>query len=273
MHFVLSQGKMREILRTEDETMAIPVKLQVFEGPLDLLLHLIEKNKIDIYDIPIVEITEQYMDYIREMERQDLNVVSEFLVMAATLISIKAKMLLPPEINEEGEEEDPREELVQQLLEYKMYKYMSYELMDRQVDADRILYKQPTLPEEVKNYRQPVDLDQLVKDVDLKKLREIFEDMMRRQADKIDPIRSKFGTIEKEEISLDEKMDYVEDFAKKNRRFSFRKLLKKQKSKTELIVTFLSVLELMKSGKIHIRQERLFDDIEITSDIAEGEAD
>jgi len=106
--------------------MGIPVKLQVFEGPLDLLLHLIDKNKIDIYDIPIVEITEQYMDYIRQMKEADLNIMSEFMVMAATLLDIKCRMLLPKEVNEEGEEEDPREELVQQLLEYKMYKYMSY---------------------------------------------------------------------------------------------------------------------------------------------------
>ena len=93
--------------------MAISVKLEAFEGPLDLLLHLIEKNKIDIYDIPIVEITAQYLDYIRQMQREDMNVMSEFLVMAATLIDIKCKMLLPKEVNEDGEEEDPRAELVQ----------------------------------------------------------------------------------------------------------------------------------------------------------------
>ena len=105
--------------------MAIPIKLEAFEGPLDLLLHLIEKNKIDIYDIPIVEITAQYLDYIKQMETDDMNVMSEFLVMAATLIDIKCKMLLPREVDESGEEEDPRAELVQKLLEYKMYKYMS----------------------------------------------------------------------------------------------------------------------------------------------------
>ena len=105
--------------------MGIPVKLEAFEGPLDLLLHLIDKNKVNIYDIPIVEITAQYMEYIHEMQRQDLNVMSEFLLMAATLLAIKSKMLLPKEINEEGEEEDPRQELVEQLLEYKLYKYMS----------------------------------------------------------------------------------------------------------------------------------------------------
>lgn len=126
--------------------MALSVKLQAFEGPLDLLLHLIEKNKVDIYDIPIVEITEQYLDYIKAMETEDMNVMSEFLVMAATLLDIKCKMLLPKEVNEEGEEEDPRAELVQKLLEYKMYKYMSYELKDRQVDAARTLFKGKTMP-------------------------------------------------------------------------------------------------------------------------------
>ena len=104
--------------------MGIPVKLEAFEGPLDLLLHLIEKNKIDIYDIPIVEITEQYMEYIRQMQEENLNIMSEFMVMAATLLDIKCKMLLPKEVTEEGEEKDPREELVQQLLEYKMFKYI-----------------------------------------------------------------------------------------------------------------------------------------------------
>ena len=88
--------------------MELTVKLETFEGPLGLLLHLLEKNKVNIYDIPIVEITEQYLDYIRQMETEDMNVVSEFLVMAATLIDIKCRMLLPKEVNEEGEEEDPR---------------------------------------------------------------------------------------------------------------------------------------------------------------------
>ena len=94
--------------------MAIPVKLEVFEGPLDLLLYLIDKNKVDIYDIPIVEITAQYLEYVRAMDHEDMNVVSEFLVMAATLLDIKCRMLLPKEVNEDGEEEDPRAELVQQ---------------------------------------------------------------------------------------------------------------------------------------------------------------
>lgn len=121
--------------------MALEVKLEVFEGPLDLLLHLIEKNKVDIYDIPIVEITEQYLDYIRQMQTEDMNVMSEFLLMAATLLDIKCRMLLPREVNEEGEEEDPRAELVEKLLEYKMYKYMSFELRDMELDAAKSFYR------------------------------------------------------------------------------------------------------------------------------------
>ena len=155
--------------------MELTVKLQVFEGPLDLLLHLLDKNKVNIYDIPIVEITNQYMEYIAEMKRQDLNVLSEFLVMAATLIDIKSKMLLPKSENEEEEEEDPRNELVQQLLEYKMYKCMAYELKDRQMDAQKVLFKEPTIPEEVLAFEEPVNLEELVSDVTLAKLNEIFK--------------------------------------------------------------------------------------------------
>ena len=177
--------------------MGIPVKLQVFEGPLDLLMHLIDKNKIDIYDIPIVEITNQYMDYIHAMEKEDMNIMSEFLVMAATLLDIKCRMLLPKEVNEEGEEEDPRQELVEQLLQYKMYKYMSYELRDRQIEGERSIYKDATIPEEVAKYEEPVDMDQLIGDLTLAQLRRIFNAVIRRQNDKIDPVRSKFGKIER----------------------------------------------------------------------------
>ncbi len=245
--------------------MAISVKLQVFEGPLDLLLHLIEKNKVDIYDIPIVEITEQYLDYIKAMETQDMNVMSEFLVMAATLLDIKCRMLLPKEVNEEGEEEDPRAELVQKLLEYKMYKYMSYELKDRQVDAARTLFKGKTLPKEIEDYRPPIDMKELLGDADLGKLQELFKMVMRRQEDKIDPVRSTFGQIEKDEIDMDLKTVYIENYIHTHRTFSFRELLEKQGSKMEIIVTFLVMLELMKLGKISIVQEDTFDDILITS--------
>lgn len=244
--------------------MAIPVHLQVFDGPLDLLLHLIDKNKVDIYDIPIALITDQYMEYIDEMKRQDMNVMSEFLVMAATLLDIKCRMLLPKEVNEEGEEEDPREEMVRQLFEYKMYKYMSYELKDRQIDADRVLYKPQTMPKEIEEYRPPIDYEQLMGDMTLSKLNGIFKSMMRRQVDKIDPIRSSFGKIEREEIDMDEKTSYIESYALKHREFSFRNLLEKQGSKMEMVITFLVVLEFMKMGKFYVQQDELFDDILIT---------
>jgi segregation and condensation protein A len=247
--------------------MAIPVKLEVFEGPLDLLLHLIEKNKVDIYDIPIVEITEQYLDYIKQMKERDMNVMSEFLVMAATLVDIKCRMLLPKEVNEEGEEEDPRSELVQKLLEYKLYKYMSFELRDRQVDAERNLYREQMLPKEVEEYRPPVNYDELFGDMTLAKLQEIFNSIVKKQEDKIDPIRSRYGNIEREEIDMDVKSLYVEAYAKEHTHFSFRKLLEKQHSKMETIVTFLIILELMKTGKISISQENIFDDIIIESNM------
>lgn len=244
--------------------MSLEVKLQVFEGPLDLLLYLIEKNKVDIYDIPIVEITAQYLEYIRQMENRDMNVMSEFLVMAATLVDIKCKMLLPKEVNEEGEEEDPRTELVQKLLEYKMYKYMSFELKDRQVDAGKVLYKSATLPKEVEEYRPPVNYEELVGDMNLPKLHDIFKSIIRKQEDKIDPIRSTFGKIEKENVDMDAKMVYVEDYIKQNKKCSFRDLLENQKSKMETVITFLIILEMMKSGTIMIIQEEIFDDIYIT---------
>lgn len=248
--------------------MGITVKLQVFEGPLDLLLHLLDKNKVNIYDIPIVEITAQYLEYIAEMQRNDLNVMSEFLVMAATLIDIKSRMLLPTvESDEEEEAEDPRMELVQQLLEYKMYKCMAYELRDRQMDAQKVLFKEPTIPAEVAEYEPPVDVEALVSDLTLAKLNDIFKSVMKKQVEKIDPVRSKFGKIEKEEVSLSDKMAFLEEFCLTHSAFSFRSLLETQSSKMEIIVTFLAVLELMKTGKIFIRQDKTFDDIHIQSKI------
>ena len=210
--------------------MELEVKLQVFEGPLDLLLHLIEKNKVDIYDIPIVEITEQYLDYVSKMPKDDLDLASEFLVMAATLIDIKSKMLLPKEVDENGEEIDPRAELVEKLIEYKVYKYAAVELRDMQVYAGKSLYKEPTIPDEVAKYAPPVDLDNLLKDVD-----------------------------------LPEKIDYVANKVKKKKRCSFKQLLEEQSSKMEVIVSFLAVLELIKIGQIEVHQERTFDDIYIDS--------
>ncbi len=243
--------------------MPLSFKLTVFEGPLDLLLHLIEKNKVDIYDIPIVSITEQYMDYVREIKKEDLGVMSEFLVMAATLLDIKCRMLLPREVNEEGEEQDPRDDLVQRLLEYKTYKYMSGKLRDMMEEAGGSFFRKEQLPKEVLAYKVPVDPRELLDGVTLQKLHAVFEMVMRRQENKLDPIRSRFGKIEREPLSVSDKMLQIRDYAKEHRRFSFRRLLTGQKDKFETIVTFLSVLELVKMGHMRVEQADLFDDLHL----------
>lgn len=251
--------------------MAISYKLEKFEGPLDLLLHLIEKNKVDIYDIPIVEITQQYLDYVNQMDKEDLNIVSDFLVMAATLLEIKARMLLPVEVSEEGEEEDPRAELVARLLEYKRYKLMALAFQDMEDNAKGLFFKNPTIPKEVAKYEPPVDLDKLLDGLTLAKLQKIFDSVMKRQQQKVDPIRSKFGTIKKEPVSLEARIMDVMDYARKHRNFSFRQMLERQNDKLEVVVTFLAILELMKIGKIHLTQEHTFDDMLIETLEAEDE--
>ena len=254
-----------------ERNMTISYKLEKFEGPLDLLLHLIEKNKVDIYDIPIVEITKQYLDYVNQMEKEDLNIVSDFLVMAATLLDIKSRMLLPALETEEGEEEDPRAELVARLLEYKKYKLMAQELADMEEEAGDVLFKMPTVPKEVAKHQPPVDLDKLLDGLTLAKLQRIFDSVMRRQKEKIDPIRSKFGTIKREPISLETKIMDVMHYARKHRKFSFRQMLERQRDKLEVVVSFLAILELMKIGKIHLTQEHTFDDMWIETLEQEGE--
>lgn len=244
--------------------MGINVKLQVFEGPLDLLLHLIDKNKVNIYDIPIAIITEQYMEYVEQLKNEDLNVVSEFLVMAATLLDIKSRMLLPKEVNEDGEEEDPRAELVEKLLEYKLFKAMANQLKDRQQDASRAYYKKPTIPNEVSEYTPPVNLQEVIGDNTLTKLNHIFTDVMRRKEDKIDPVRSKFGRIEKEEVSMSEKLVDIKEFMLEHSQFSFRELLMENASKVAVIVTFLVILELIKTGFVTVTQDSSDSDIIIT---------
>ncbi|MBQ6590204.1 MAG: segregation/condensation protein A [Lachnospiraceae bacterium] len=255
--------------------MAIPVKLPVFEGPLDLLMHLIEKNKIDIYDIPIVEITDQYLEYIHQMDREDLDVTSEFLVMAATLLDIKSRMLLPREKNEEtGEEEgDPREELVRRLVEYKMYKYLSEELAVYREQAGVRYFRQQKLPKEVLHYQPPINYDELFKGTDLQSLQKVFGEVLRRKKSRRDPIRSGFGKIKREEVSIDTKMLYIRAYLQAHPHTDFRALLESRESREEVIVTFLILLELMKTQKIHIVQDTIGGRIlvEATSDPAAEE--
>ena len=232
--------------------MPIPLKLQVFEGPMDLLMHLIEKNKIDIYDIPIVTITDQYLEYVRQMEHSDMNVTSEFLVMAATLLDIKSRMLLPREEDEEGEEEDPRDELVRRLLEYKMYKFMSEELREKSRHAGLSYFREQDLPEEVRSYVPPLNYEELIGDRTAQSLRNVFADVMKRRKSRVDPIRSGFGKIHREVISVADKTLYIRAYLQSHPHADFREMLELEDSKEEIIVTFLVILELMKHQKIRI---------------------
>ena len=144
-----------------------------------------------------------------------------------------------------------------------MYKYMSYELKDKMDEASGVYYREPDVPREVLQYREPVDPALLLEGLTLEKLNAIYQSIIRRQDDRVDPIRSRFGKIEKEEVSLSDKMLEMKEFARNHRKFSFQDLLKKQCSKVQVIVTFLSVLELIKMGHIRVTQEEIFDDIHI----------
>lgn len=243
--------------------MPIPLKLQVFEGPMDLLMHLIEKNKIDIYDIPIVTITDQYLEYVRQMEHSDMNVTSEFLVMAATLLDIKSRMLLPREEDEEGEEEDPRDELVKRLLEYKMYKFMSEELREKSRQAGFSYFREQDLPEEVRSYVPPLNYEELIGDRTAQSLKSVFAEVLRRKKSRVDPIRSGFGKIHREEISVADKTLFIRAYLASHPHADFREMLEREDSKEEIIVTFLVILELMKNQMIRITQEETFGKIAI----------
>ncbi|MBR1814734.1 MAG: segregation/condensation protein A [Lachnospiraceae bacterium] len=243
--------------------MGLSFKLEVFEGPLDLLLHLIEKNKVDIYDIPIVMITDQYMAYVSAMEKEDMELVSDFLLMAATLLDIKSRMLLPQEKTEEGETEDPRDELVQRLLEYKMCKYLSGELKDMAEEAGQFFSKKPTVPKEVASYEPPVDPDAILGKLTLGELNRIFQSVIKRQEDRVDTVRAGFGTIKKEPFRVSEKIRYILTYTAENQLFSFRDLLERQSGRVEVIVTFLAVLELIKMGRLKCRQSEVGGEIDL----------
>ncbi len=242
--------------------LSIPVKLEVFEGPLDLLLHLIDKNKLNIYDIPIALVTDQYLAYIKQLEENNMEVMSEFIEMAATLINIKSKMLLPVQ-EEEEDEVDPREELMEKLIEYKKFKYIKDRLKVRQVDAEKAIFKEPSIPDEVLCYEEDIDPSLLLQDIDFSKIYNIFRSVMKKQFNKVDRIRSEFGEIVREEFTVNEKIDYIVALTEDYDTISFRDVLESGHSRVELIVTFLAILELIKMGTIDIIQRELFDDIVI----------
>lgn len=248
--------------------MQLEFDLQVFKGPLDLLMHLIEKNKIDIYDIPIALLTDQYMACLEGMEL-DLDYGSEFLVMASTLLDLKARSLLPSE-EEEEETEDPRDELVRRLLEYKMYQEISKALEEQEEQTGDSVYRGEQLPLEVKGYKEPVDLDELLQGVDMKRLHRVFQMLIKHQEEVKDPVRSNFGRIRKEPMKVGDRILALTEWLKKQKSFWFTETLE-EGSRFEVVVTFLAMLELMKAGRIRIQQEERFGDIYIEAVSEAGE--
>lgn len=249
-------------------SLSITVKLEVFEGPFDLLFHLIEKNKINIYDIPIALITDQYFEYINSLEYRDMENMSEFLVMAATLLEIKSKMLLPSLKSEEEEEKEPREELVNKLLEYKKMKYISQELKERQEEAQKVFFKESVLPPQIKALlleNDESDISEVLEGVSLKQIFLVFQDLLKRNERKTDPIRSNFKSVKRDIYKVEDKITYILDLLYLSPVLSFKELFSDNCNKMEIIVTFLALLELIRHKKIKIKQERPFGDILITT--------
>ena len=245
--------------------MSLEISLESYSGPLELLLQLIEKNKVDIYDIPIALITEQYLESVEAMkEDQDLDTLSDFLLMASTLLDIKARMLLPKEEDENGEEIDPRTELVERLIEYQEYKILAEELRTVYDTDTEPLFRNPSIPDEVVSYRPAPDYDALLSNVTLEKLKDVFLMVLSRKEELADPIRSRFGDIQKDPVRISDKLSHVLETGEKKKRFSFRELLEKQATKQEIVVTFLACLELIKIGQILVSQEDSNAEIELT---------
>ena len=216
------------------------LRLDAFEGPLDLLLHLIQKNKVNIYDIPIALITDQYMEYINEAGKADLEVSSEFLVMAARLLYIKSKMLLPKhEELEEEEEEDPRQELIQNLVEYKKYKEVSSFFGDRKNICDFMYFKAPGKINDFKvinNANMPFE-----------KLAEAFSHVMERFEERNNPSKAAFeGIVGREPVPVKSKIKQVKKVLSNRGQVSFVSLFKEVRSKSEIVAIFLAVLELIR---------------------------
>ena len=238
------------------------VKINAFEGPLDLLLHLINRLEIDIYDIPVSEITEQYLLYIHTMKNLELDVASEFLVMAATLLAIKSKMLLPKhdenELDDsfdlEFNQEDPREELVARLIEYRKYKEAAEDLKSLE-EQRSLLYTKP--PSDMSDYSQKAKPDISDLNVSLYDMLGAFQKLLRRK--KLQkPITTK---IMKQEIPIEKRMaEILSELANLTGRKSFQQLFP-YPDREHIVVTFLAILELMKRNEIKVEQEHNFAEI------------
>lgn len=238
------------------------VKLDLFEGPLDLLLHLINKAEVDIYDIPVAEITDQYVNYIHTMQRFELDVASEYLVMAATLLAIKSKMLLPKQEDELFEdqqffdEDDPREELISRLIEYRRYKEAAETFKDLEKERGLIYSKMPT---DLSPYIDEAKREPQRVNASLYDMLDAFSQLVKRKQLEI-PRETK---IRGEDFPLEKRMeDIINHLNRNNGKTSFFGLFE-YRERSELIVTFLAVLELMKAKKIICQQEANFTDITV----------
>lgn len=232
-----------------------PIQLPSFEGPLDLLLFLIRRNEIDIYDIPVEEVTRQYLDILAQMERMDLEVAGDFFVMAATLMYVKSRMLLPvheaiEQPEEEEDELDPRWELVQQLLEYKKFKEAS-ELVRRKIEVQNdYLPRQYRATNEVNEARP-------LKPTDRIELWNTFNVVLRRIAEKM-----RSGEIHDEQVTVAERMEDILDILDTRERFSFEELLTSPRLSINYVVsTFLALLELARLKRLDISQDEAFGEI------------
>ena len=232
--------------------MEIEFKIQDFEGPLDLLLHLIKESKMDIFNIEIESITKQYVDFLEQQEKMNLEVSSEYLVLAAELIEIKSKMLLPNnKIEEDAPEEDPREELVNRLLEYQAYKDITKVLQEKELIRKDIYTK---LPENIHNYVE--ESKEIHSDVTLDDLIEAFQKYYQRKIDSR-PLKTK---VTVNEISVSSRRYEIKSLLKKKKKVSFFELFPIV-TKEYVVATFLAILEMAKNRELRIVQEEAFDDI------------
>ena len=246
--------------------MPINFKIDEYEGPLDLLLNLIEKNKLNICDVPIAEITDQYLEAVRQMAEQNLDLASEFIVMAARLLNIKSKILLPKNEEESEEADDLKEKLERQLIEYKMYKMAAAEIKERMKEAIRYIYKDPSIPENIKLFRKKVDIFEIARKqgINSHMLTRYYVDALKRISFRKDPVRSEFGRIKSEPVDAGKRLAEIKTIMKKNNKLKFAQLLPKEENKAEKVVTLLILLEMMKTGTVSVSQNKLFGDIDIT---------
>jgi len=248
--------------------MEYKVMLETFEGPLDLLLYLIEKAQIDIYEIPINEITDQYLNYIKKMGELDLEITSDFLVMAATLLEIKSKMLLPSKEKDlyseqlEIVEADPRIELVNKLIEYKKYKNAANKLKVLE-DVQRKIFCKPR--EDFVLYSSK---EERLENMNIDQLAEAYNRLFRKSIKKR---LFNISKIQNEEYSLKECINKIKNMLGLKKRIRFSQLFKGKPNRREVVSTFLSLLELIKSKYIYAYQENNFEDILISKSDEEGE--